>query len=164
MFDQARRACKQPLLALPCLVVFMLVVGEFYPFSDFPMYSDPDPGTTEYIFLGDADSLDEEGLPRPIAMQYLVGVRAAKAKKIFQTNLRERARESGKSFRDLTTTEISKVASETLAFLRGREQHMGTSAEMPERLALVLGEVDLVLGEGIHEKKTVLFEEKRKQP
>lgn len=153
------RRWRQPLLVLPLLVVFMLVVGEFYPFSDFPMYSDPDPDTTYYIFLGDADALDEGGLPRPIAMQYLVGIRAAKAKKILWSNLKARARELGKGAGDLSDEELRQVAAATLAYFRAREEHMGTADQMPARLALVRGEVDLALGEGIRERWTVLAEE-----
>jgi len=150
---------RQPIVALPLLVVFLLVVGEFYPFSDFPMYSDPDPGVTDYIYLGNADALEDDGKPTPIPMQDLVGVRAAKAKKIFHTDLEEYAKSLGKKKPDLSEAERQSVAAKTLAYLRSQETRMGTAQMLPERLALVHGEIDLVLGEGIRETQTVLATE-----
>ena len=147
---------KRPLWVLPVLVWLSLEVGEFYPISDFPMYSNPTSRITDYVYLGDADDLDEEGRPRPIAMQYLVGVRAAKAKKIFYAEVEKRTRAMKIGKYALPHKEMCKVGEEVLAFLRDRENHMGTHDQLPERMAFVHGKIIMALGDGIRETHTIL--------
>lgn len=141
------------------LVLTGLGLDEFYPFSEFPMYSDPDPGTTDFIYLGDADQISEDGKPAPIPMQTMIGIRPAKATKIFRTAQDEKAKILDIARDQLPDAALHAVALECLRYFRAREEHMQTADQLPSRLCLVRVEIDLVLGEGVSEVHTILASE-----
>ncbi|MEZ5299516.1 MAG: hypothetical protein R3F11_02435 [Verrucomicrobiales bacterium] len=153
--------CRKPIIALPLLIWLCREVQEFYPFSHFPMYSDPRPVPQFYVYLGDADKPAEGGLFEPVAMQHAVGMRAAKAKKVYQDKLRTANKKLGREPDDylaLPADEKRKIGEDLLAYFRKRKEIVGDEA-MPDRMALIEVTVNLLPGEPMREEATLIATE-----
>ena len=138
-------------MILPLFVWLSREMEEFYPISHYPMYASVDSKPVWYIYLADADKLDEDGFPEAIPMESWVGVRPARAKKIYQTRLKNRAVEVGSTkgkYYELSEADWRHVGEELLDYFRNRDEVMKTG-ELPERFALVLVEITIAGGEGV---------------
>ena len=137
-------------MILPLFVWLSREVEEFYPISHYPMYATVDSKPVWYIYLADAEKMDESGFPEAIPMESLVGVRPARAKKIYQTNLKKRAKEIEfeKNYYQLPDEQWQEVGEELLAYFRGREEVMKTGDQLPDKLALILVEITIRDGDG----------------
>ena len=141
----------KPIMVLPLFVWLSREMEEFYPISHYPMYATVDSKPVWYIYLADADALDESGFPKAIPMEALVGVRPARAKKTYQTNLKKHAKEIEfkDNYYELPDEEWQKVGEELLAYFRGREEVMKTGDKLPDRFALVFVEITIRGGDGV---------------
>jgi len=92
------------------LVAAILVIGEQFPFSYFPMYSSFDP-TADYYYLA-----NEEG--EPLASVEVVGTSTANVKKMYRARLRELVVRRGAEEDDATEQERAQIGRETLTYLR----------------------------------------------
>ena len=88
---------KNPLFIFFLVLVTCWIIGDNYPFSDFPMY-DEFPDHTYYIFVKNGD--DE-----PIAFQETTGTRTAGFKKPYDKELNAIRKELKKRKRELTPAE-----------------------------------------------------------
>ncbi len=102
----AARLARFPFKLLVVVVVFSLVVEEYFPFSRFPMYSKPD-DETWYVYVADAQG-------QPVAMLRHFGVSNTFVRKVFKSN-RERLREADATL-DRETAEAN-AATDTLEYL-----------------------------------------------
>jgi len=95
--------------------------GEFYPFSNFPMYANPRNRDLEYYFVADGDD-------NPIAIHRHTGFTAARVKKLMRSQLQQWAALNGekwnKKSRWMTDDIKSEAASEVLAYLRTRSHEL----------------------------------------
>ena len=136
-------------MVLPLFVFLSREMEESYPISHFPMYATVDSKPVWYIYLADADNVGSDGFPEAIPMEALVGVRPARAKKIYQTRLKERAKKFDQHYyEELSEEEWVDVGEELLDYFRGREEVMKTADKLPDRFALVLVEITIRDGDG----------------
>jgi len=75
-----------PLWWLPIFAALCLWLKEAYPFSHFPMYSDPDP---EVFYMYVAQGLSYHKPGNPIAISWHSGLRATKVKKRWVAGLKK---------------------------------------------------------------------------
>jgi len=124
---------KHPFFCLPLLVAgSLLLEDDAYPFSHFPMYSDPDE-SENYLYLAKPDS-DGDGEPDALPVRTLTGLTAPKIKKMYKRYLKDYAVDIGKKDTDLSDEERAKIGREILAYYR--EQGIARNSEMPEELML----------------------------
>ncbi len=91
------------------LVLGLAVVGEFYPFSNFPMYSNiVDEADVVYV----TDQND-----RILPMQVLFRTASSSAKKTYKRNLRDLCGPAGRSTDEATAAERAEAGRVTLAAL-----------------------------------------------
>ena len=125
---------KHPFFCLPLLVAgSLLLEDDAYPFSNFPMYSDPDE-SENYLYLAKPDS-DGDGKPDPLAVRTLTGMTAPKIKKMYKRYLKDYAADNGKRNSELSIDERAKIGREILAYYREQGEERGS--EMPEELLLM---------------------------
>ncbi len=123
--------------AIPCkLVLFLtavaLAVGEFYPFSDYPMYSQFK-GEEYYLFLKDAD--DE---PVPCKAFH---TSAPKLKKRFKSKLKDLAKEEKVRERNVSAEGLARIGGETLESYRRSSEVKGTIKLIHVHIGYVDGEI-----------------------
>jgi hypothetical protein len=150
---------RHPAMALPALVMLTQMLEEFYPFSHFPMYSNPTAEPSALVFVIDADKRSEDGGYIPVSMERVFGVRAAKTKKILYTRLFDRADELGVKKQELTPRQVTEVASTVLSYLRDRAEDIGKADRLPPRLALVHVEIHAEVGVALHQNESIIAEE-----
>jgi len=124
---------RRPILALPVLVTLSLAAGEFYPLSNYPMYSDPD-GRENYFYLARIDDDDWVALPT----RATTGLSAPTLKKLFKARYRAQPAAAPSRTRPRTRQlyERARAAGEeTLAFLDERAAARGRA--LPRSTALV---------------------------
>jgi hypothetical protein len=97
---------------------FSLCVKENYPFSHYPMYSDPDP-TAFYHYLTDGEG-------KPLATYAYTGKSAAQVGKIIRTRSLEHAKMLGMEAKKMPPAEWDAVCRDTLAYLHAQSQSNGT--------------------------------------
>ena len=128
---------KHSAFVIPAVVAFSLTIRENYPFSNFPMYSNPD-ATENYLYLVALDDNDQE-TPLPVAK--LTQFSAPGMKKAFKSYsdkfAQNRPAEDGKKRGrdDLTPEERTQVGLKLLEELR--HQAVAGKQEMPPRLGIV---------------------------
>ena len=159
LFSWARANWRHPAMVLPALILFTQIIGEFYPFSHFPMYSNPSDQPSDYIFVVDAANRTEDGEYIPVSMEDVFGVRAAKAKKIFISRLKDYAKDRGVEREDLTPEQTAEVAATLLEYLRGRAKAIRKTEQLPARLALVRGVIRAEFGVALHIEDELIVEE-----
>jgi hypothetical protein len=114
-------------------VIASLEIGEHYPFSNFPMYGNPNSGAVDYYFL-----TDDSGEPLPTGK--LTGDTAPKLKKRLNTSLNEWARanpKTGKS--NMPPEERARITQEILNTFIRQSQQRGTP--LPGRVQLWRGDI-----------------------
>lgn len=108
-----------PMFRVIVLTVAMLLIGEQFPFSYFPMYSSFDP-QADYYFV-----TNEEG--NPLACVEIFGTSTANVKKMYRSRLRELVATRGAGENDATSAERERVGREMLVYLRGLGSRLGKS-------------------------------------
>lgn len=101
------------------MVTGLLLIGEQFPFSYFPMYSSFDP-TTDYYYVA-----DEKG--KPYACVEIFGTSTANVKKMYRARLRELVSARNATENAATDRERQAVGEVTLAYLRELGARAGTA-------------------------------------
>ena len=143
--------------ALPCkplllLSVVCLVIGDQFPFSEFPMYASFT-HRTYYVHLADGNG-------QPVAAASSTGLRTSQLKKIYQRELLTEARRPGRVRQRMTAEEKGAAGARLLATLKNSQwvQQQGATT-FPAVVRLY--EVNISLREGRFEKETLLIAEAR---
>ena len=136
------------LASLAAFCAFSLWAKENYPFSHYPMYSDPDP-TAFYHYLTDAEG-------KPLATYAYTGKSAAQVGKIIRTRSIERAKKLGTDAKKMPQVEWDAVCRDTLAYLHTQSQSNGTP--LPERVRIMRTDIRFE-GDHVSETPRVLFAE-----
>lgn len=116
-----------PLVTLGIYTILSLVLEENYPFSNYPMYSNPSPERPYYMIT------DGDGNPLPI--QTLTGVTCPKIGKIYRTKAEKLAKELDVRAVDLKPEHMQAISMEMFAYLR--EEGARKKQAMPAKLRLV---------------------------
>ena len=101
---------RRPLWRAAILVVALLLIGEQFPFSYFPMYSSFDP-EADYYYVTDTEG-------RPYACVEIFGTSTANVKKMYRARLRESVGKRGAREADATEAERREAGEEMLGYLR----------------------------------------------
>ncbi len=144
---------RQPIFAVSLLTAVSLMAGEFYPLSNYPMYSDPDE-RENYLYLARLGP-DETYVPLPV--RELTGISAPKVKKMYKARLRSRVASATKvrsRRRVPTARERADAGMNLLDFLAGQAEQR--DSPLPARTALI--EVWIVYDgiNGYHERPTLV--------
>jgi len=107
------------MLRMAAVVVALLVIGEQFPFSYFPMYSSFDP-MADYYYVADATG-------KPLACVPAFGTSTANVKKMFRARLRALVAGRGATEADATIDERRRVGEEIIAYLRQLGETRGTA-------------------------------------
>jgi hypothetical protein len=116
-----------PLTSLAVYTLLSLQLEENYPFSNYPMYSNPSPERPYYMIT------DGEGKPVPI--QTLTGVTCPKIGKIFRSHTDDMAKELKIKAVQLKPEHHQAISMEMFAMLRREASRKGKV--MPLKLRLV---------------------------
>lgn len=138
----------QPLLLFTAAC---LLIGEQYPFSNFPMYSSFG-RSTYYVYL-------TNGADEPIRAVELVGMTTPTLKKVYDGEMRREAKLLRVPRRRLTPEQKRAVGERILARLKTAAPALEADATFPETLRL--HHVDIELIDGRIEKKPGLIAELR---
>ena len=102
---------RVPMLRVVILTVALLLIGEEFPFSYFPMYSSFDP-QTDYYFVA-----DEGG--NPLACVEVFGTSTANVKKMYRARLRALLERRDAQEAEASLLERELIGREMLVYLRG---------------------------------------------
>jgi hypothetical protein len=111
--------------------------GEWYPFSNFPMYSNFEP-TAYYVFITDLDD-------KPLAISPTFGTWPTNVKKAYDAKLKDVARALNKPSKKLTPEECQPVAEDVLKQLRESSKFPD---EVKKHAGLRLHAMDIWLEDG----------------
>ncbi len=126
-----RRALLHPVMAVPLFIVVTQMLDEhWYPFSNFPMYSNPS-DWEDYIFLADAQD-------SPIGIQPHVGISSAKLNKIFNNTMKEHGLRHSSVKRNAPPDIEAKVGDEVLLRARRWAENRERPLPQPTRLYRVI--------------------------
>lgn len=100
---------------VPLLTLKTAKPGEWYPFSNFPMYSSFDTHAY-YVYVTDLEH-------RPVALYPVFGTWTSSVKKIYDGHLKAEARRLGKASRHMTLEECRGPALATLRQLRSTSRY-----------------------------------------
>ena len=106
----ADRPVRRPLWRAAVLVIALLLIGEQFPFSYFPMYSSFDP-EADYYYVADPTG-------QPYACVEIFGTSTANVKKMYRARLRELVGRRGALENDATDAERRAVGAAMLDYLR----------------------------------------------
>ncbi len=101
---------KLPFKRVAALTLALHCIGEFYPFSNFPMYSRLD-DKADLVYVRTVP----DGRPVPILAAY--NINSSRAKKIYQSEVDRKVRSRGARRSDATPDEQSAAATYLLDFL-----------------------------------------------
>ena len=118
-----------PLTTLAIYTLLSLQLEENYPFSNYPMYSNPSPERPYYMIT------DGEGKALPI--QTLTGVTCPKIGKIYRTKSEKLAKELDVRAVDLKPEHMQAISMEMFAYLREEAKQKGQAEAMPPKLRLM---------------------------
>lgn len=111
------RPVRRPLWRVAVLVVALLLIGEQFPFSYFPMYSSFDP-EADYYYVAAPDGT-------PYACVEIFGTSTANVKKMYRARLREVVGARGATEAAATEAERRAVGDEMLVYLRALGARQG---------------------------------------
>ncbi len=104
-----RTTVRHPVFPLLPFVVFLAIVKENYPFTNYPMYSNPGPGPISYYYLADST-----GTPIPVSSH--CGITSPRMKRLYERKVAQLRR----SRPDLRAEEVHRIVlDEVFPFLRG---------------------------------------------
>lgn len=115
------------------LIVFVLSIGvclavkENYPFSNYPMYGDPDP-VSEYYHLTDGDG-------KALAVRSITSVTCPQVGKILRKRGDDRGKELGMKRKNLPAQEWEIICRKTLGELREKAKVWGNT--LPDKLRIM---------------------------
>lgn len=118
---------RRPLWRVGLLVIALLLIGEQFPFSYFPMYSSFDP-EADYYYVA-----NEQG--EPYACVETFGTSTANVKKMYRARLRELVARRGASEPEATAEERRIVGEEMLHYLRELGERVGRA--VPESVVIL---------------------------
>ena len=125
------RVVFHPLMAVPLFIVITQKLEEkWYPFSNFPMYSNPSEWD-DYIYLTD-------GQDRPIGVQPHAGVSSAKLNKVFNNTMKKHGLKQSEVKRNAPPDVEKKVGDEVLGVARGWAENRQRPLPQPTRLYRVI--------------------------
>ena len=136
-------------LPLLLLTTACLVIGEQYPFSNFPMYSSFT-DRTYYVYLAD-------GADQPVPSVPLVGMSTPTLKKVYDGEVRRALRRLKVRRQNLTAEQKQAIGAPILSRLRSSAP--AGDERLPEVLRLY--QVDIELHDGRFEKRRTLIAEER---
>lgn len=143
-------------IAIPLLTARTEKPGEFYPFSNFPMYSTFEP-ETYYVYVTD-------GAGRPVAIGTLFSKSPSDVKKIYDRKLSAlKPREKGRRKLELSPSLKAEAAGETLQWLEDNISNARRS-EMLTLGTLRLHEVVIVYRDGAISKSDIIVGERALAP
>lgn len=132
---------RHPFFCLPLLVAgSLLLEDDAYPFSHFPMYSDPDE-SENYLYLAEPSESSDKAKQvagewvSPLPSKTLTGITAPKIKKMYKRYLEDYAKEIDTKTKELSDEQRAKIGRQILAFFR--EQGEKRNSEMPEEMRLI---------------------------
>ncbi|HSJ04271.1 MAG TPA: hypothetical protein VK956_17525 [Verrucomicrobium sp.] len=134
-----------PLTALLIYTGLSLAFKENYPFSNYPMYSNPSSERPYYTIA------DGEG--KPIAVQKLTGVTCPKIGKIFRKKAEEEAKKHDIKAKDLPPGSVQKVCDEIFAQLR--HEAAGKKQTPPAQLKLIKTYISFRDGQVVEETELI---------
>lgn len=116
-----------PLTALAIYTILSLAIEENYPFSNYPMYSNP---STErpYYMVADGDG-------NAIPVQKLTGITCPKIGKIYRKKAEEAAKKADIKAKDLPPQAVQQICDEMFAQLR--HEASGKGQTLPSQLKLI---------------------------
>ena len=121
-------------IALPAFCVLSLLLGENYPFSNFPMYGNPSP-TSQYFHLTDGDD-------HPLPFSKLTGKRAKDGGalgKMIRTYRDQRLKELHLKGKELPEADRNMAAQKVIDYLR--QEAAFNHKEMPAKLKIISTEI-----------------------
>ncbi len=127
---------------------FSLKVKENFPFSNYPMYGDPDP-VSEYYHLADG-----EGKPLPV--RTLTGVTCPQVGKILRKRGDDRGRQLGMKRKNMPPAEWEIICRKTLDELRQKASVRGN--KLPDKMRIMHTKIEYKDG-GIVETPDIFFAE-----
>lgn len=119
---------RTPVTALAIYCLISVLLGENFPFSNFPMYSNPSAERMYYTISA------EDGIGLPV--QTLTDVTSPKIGKIFRTKAGKYAKKEGIKASKFTPEQAAVVGQEVLRDLRAKAAHLGRADQLPARLQL----------------------------
>ena len=132
---------RHPFFCLPLLVAgSLLLEDDAYPFSHFPMYSDPDE-SENYLYLAKPAEQPGKGKQvagewvEPLGSKTMTGITAPKIKKMYKRYLKDYAKKIGTKDTKLSDEQRAKIGRQILAFFR--EQGEKRNSEMPDDMRLI---------------------------
>lgn len=126
-----RRVLLHPLMAVPLFIVLTQQLGEKgYPFSNFPMYSNPS-DWDDYIYLTD-------GQDQPIGIQPHVGISSAKLNKVFNNTMKEHGLRQSAVKRNAPPEVEKKIGEAVMAEARQWAENRRRPLPVPTRLYRVI--------------------------
>jgi hypothetical protein len=147
----ARLLRRLPFKPMFAITVACLVIGEQYPFSDFPMYSSFGK-STYYLYVADEND-------QPLGSMPTLGMSTPTLKKVFSTEMRKEREALGSRSKKLTPEQKRVVGERLLARLRA--SRAAQSPDSPPPSAVRLYEVNISLENGRFQKERVLIAESR---
>ena len=152
LLHAAGRAILQlPYKPMLAITAACLLIGEQYPFSDFPMYSSFS-DSTYYVYLAD-------GSGQPLSTYGAIGVSTATLKKKYESERRAELRRLRISGARMTDEQRQALGARMLAELRASPGAHASGVPLPEVLRLY--EVRVRLADGQLMKETKLIAEQR---
>lgn len=106
---------------------FSLKVKENFPFSNYPMYGDPDP-VSEYYHLTDGDG-------KPLAVRTLTGVTCPQVGKILRKRGDDRGKQLGMKRKNMPPDEWEIICRKTLDELR--KKAVSRSMSLPDKMRIM---------------------------
>lgn len=127
---------------------FSLKVKENFPFSNYPMYGDPDP-VSEYYHLADGEG-------KALAVRTLTGVTCPQVGKILRKYGDERGKQLGVRRKNLPPEEWKRIRDKIMGELRDKAKAHGNT--LPGKLRIMHTTIEYKNG-GIVETPRVFFAE-----
>ncbi len=116
-----------PLTTLALYTIISLALGENFPFSNYPMYSNPSAERPYYMVT--------DGGGQALPIQTLTGVTCPKIGKIYRTKAEKLAKQLNIKASDLKKEHMQAISMEMFAYLR--QEAAQKKQAMPQKLRLV---------------------------
>lgn len=118
---------RSPIGALLIYTALSLVLKENYPFSNYPMYSNPSAERPYYTVA--------DGNGQPIPVQKLTGITCPKIGKIYRKKAEELAKKHDIKAKDLPPAMVQQVCDEM--FVQMRHEAKGKNQVLPDQLQII---------------------------
>ena len=119
---------RSPIIVLAIYTALSLIIRENFPFSNFPMYSNPSADRMYYTISGP----DGIGLP----VQTLTGITSPKIGKIYRKKTEEFANKTKIKPSAFTPEQVGGIGLEIISYLRNEARNLGNLEKMPPKLQI----------------------------